>query len=134
VSSTPFQASLDRFSQRVKVAPSQVVAKIALEIHDDIVAMTPRDTGRAASNWNIALGDSPDTSTTAEGPQNPAAASQAQTAKLSDIQPGQNVFITNSLPYIQALENGHSKQAPAGMVKVAIVNAENMVFQVGGSS
>ena len=39
---------------------------------------------------------------------------------LRNIRPYQSVNISNGLPYIVALENGHSQQAPAGMVALAL--------------
>ena len=42
---------------------------------------------------------------------------------------GENVFITNNVPYIIELEDGHSKrQAPAGMVAVTFANLNAMMF------
>ncbi|WP_211440925.1 hypothetical protein [Collimonas humicola] len=38
-------------------------------------------------------------------------------------------YITNSLPYAQALEYGHSTQAPNGMVGITVVEFENYVQQ-----
>lgn len=32
------------------------------------------------------------------------------------------IYVSNSLPYIVPLEFGHSKQAPAGMVRTAIAD------------
>jgi len=41
-------------------------------------------------------------------------------SKLPGIRAGQTVFITNALPYIPALERGHSTQASQGMIGVTI--------------
>jgi hypothetical protein len=30
------------------------------------------------------------------------------------------IFITSNLPYMEALENGHSGQAPNGMVRITV--------------
>lgn len=36
----------------------------------------------------------------------------------------ETIYIQNNLPYIKALEYGHSKQAANGMVGVTLANAE----------
>ena len=40
--------------------------------------------------------------------------------------------IANNLPYVEALENGHSKQAPAGMVKLALLDVTTELQRAGG--
>jgi hypothetical protein len=37
-----------------------------------------------------------------------------------DVRPGDEIWISNNLPYIVELEKGHSKQAPQGMVALSI--------------
>ena len=44
--------------------------------------------------------------------------------RLTGLKPFQNVFINNSLPYASAIENGHSAQAPIGVYKLALLDAE----------
>lgn len=91
---------------------NEVAVILGLQIQKGISLKTPVDTGRARANWFMAEG-APDTSATA-----------AKTPKdyaRGDFQAnGVPIFITNSLPYIVALEYGHSKQAPAGMVRVTL--------------
>lgn len=40
---------------------------------------------------------------------------------------GRAFYITNSLPYAQALEDGHSSQAPAGMVGLTILDFQSII-------
>jgi hypothetical protein len=53
--------------------------------------------------------------------RNAIATGAAEIAAVST--PYQTIWLFNNVPYIEALEMGHSKQAPAGMLKIAIVNA-----------
>ena len=45
-----------------------------------------------------------------------------QTASGSQL--GDDIWISNNLPYIEALEEGHSQQAPHGMVALSLAEAE----------
>lgn len=78
--------------------------------------------GRFKSNWMTAVGASLDASTTESIDKSGASSMGRIAAKLDAWQPGQTIFITNSLPYAKKLEFGHSKQAPAGVVRLAVQN------------
>lgn len=43
---------------------------------------------------------------------------------FSAIDGSQQIFILNNVEYIEALEEGHSQQAPAGMVRISIAEVE----------
>ena len=89
--------------------------KIAMEALNRVVMKSPVDTGRFRANWTVAVGRQ-DLSTTEETDKS----GTATIAKGSQIILGQKgpavIWLSNNLPYAQALENGHSKQAPMGMV------------------
>lgn len=83
---------------------------LALVLIDKITWLTPVDTGRARANWFIAEGAPITQATESTTPSNEAPG-------LTGRQP---IYITNNLPYIIALEYGHSGQAPFGMVRIAL--------------
>ena len=123
-----FSADLDAFSKQLGVGLDTTVRKVAIDIHDGVILKTPRDTGRAAVSWNIQAG-TPDNSVEPPRSDNSGAANatgEAQ-AKQSRIVPGDGmgaIYITNSLPYIERLEFGYSKQSPQGMVRVTLSEVE----------
>lgn len=132
-----FKSDLKKFSEKIDVRLELVVKKVAIEIHDDIVVRTPVDTGRARASWNIGLGDadlsvadenfgkkSTDGSAREANGQKALSAAKSKQSVIENVQPYQDVFITNNLPYIKRLEEGSSKQAPSGMVALALANAE----------
>ncbi len=47
-------------------------------------------------------------------------------AVLATKKPGQKIYITNNLPYIRRLNDGYSKQAPAGFVERAVLIGRKM--------
>lgn len=99
----------------------EAAVEIATTLDRKIVEKTPVDTGRARANWFVAEG-APRLDTT-----------EGTVPSSRPALTGESViYITNSLPYIVPLEYGHSEQAPAGMVRVAI--AEVMASHVVGKS
>lgn len=108
-----FSKSLTEFTIKTKESMDRAYEQIAVELYNRIVNNTPIDTGMARANWKIAAGTM-DSST-----------SESTHYKNIDSLPGLKVgvneaWISNHLHYIYSLENGHSQQAPAGMVMVSI--------------
>ncbi len=110
----------------------QFARKLLLEGYKRITAKTPVDTGRAKGNWNISA-NRPDIGIDEEKKIDtkkgiPAPVPEDQLPPVGE----DAYYITNSLPYIDVLENGgykpgpkttgagYSIQAPSGMVKVTL--------------
>lgn len=111
------RALLDRLRER----SDQLVRATVLEAHGRQIKKTPRDTGRAANNWNVAVGE-PDRSVTDKDryPQSGAESMQQAAQVIGSVRAGDVIYTTNSLPYIPGLEDGSSTQAPQGMTKVTV--------------
>ena len=117
----------DKFAKRMTALAKtfesnaeQLVVKTALTVHSTVVLGTPVDTGRARGSWLVEISKPADG--TADNPADfgfVPATTKAQ-AKLKGYKAGGEVHITNNLPYITPLNQGHSKQAPAGFVEEAI--------------
>lgn len=116
---TAFAVNVDAFVRRAKAAPGIVVRKAALEIHRDIVLGTPVDTGRARASWGVGLNRYGDLTVTTVDKDGTKTIHRAAAA-LASYRPGDSIWIGSALPYIVPLEYGHSRQAPAGMVRIAI--------------
>lgn len=106
----------------------KAVTRLTLDATANLIEDTPVDTGWARANWVPAIGAPDLTPRTAEPSASavPGAAAQQQAAtalaagwKFGDGQ----VFITNNVPYIGPLNDGHSGQAPSGFVEAAIGRA-----------
>lgn len=102
---------------------------LALEITAALVEETPRDTGWARNNWIPAIGvraprvDTPtDRSKRASGIQEAVGRRQQGSLEVAtQYRMSQGpIFISNPVPYIVSLNDGHSQQAPAGFVQRAI--------------
>lgn len=115
-------SELNAFVEKTMVA-------LALQIIANLVASpsrggTPVDTGWARANWapNIGaplaqtIGSRPKRGGSGIAPANPVG--------ILGYSLGQGpIYITNNVPYIQQLNAGSSKQAPAGFIQTAIARA-----------
>ena len=89
-----------------------------------IAERTPVRTGTARNNWAWSAGEPDRTVKPAPG----APGHMPLLAPMAETPPGGNpdvpIYITNNLPYIVGLEQGHSRLAPAGMVDVTLAEFE----------
>lgn len=88
------------------------------ELFAMIVMQTPVDTGQARGGWTIAGSavEWPSGRLDPDGSETIAAGRAA----LEKIHHWANVVISNAEPHIGALEDGHSGQAPVGIVRVVL--------------
>lgn len=104
------------YENKVIKVHNNLVRETAIRAFSEIIKATPVDTGRARSNWNIAVNaiDATTTENTAAPDTNPAL----------NIDPNDTVYISNNLPYIQRLNDGYSQQAPANFVEKGLMLAK----------
>ncbi len=104
----------------------QSVKQVTRDVTLHLFARTPLDTGWARSNWIPKIGSPFEDAPGSRVEIGPAVAAQkkglAQVAVKYKLRNG-SVYISNNVPYIQPLNDGHSKQAPAGFVQDAILLA-----------
>lgn len=129
MSARNFAIDLTKFGDVTDKQALMIFQEIAIELDTRIVLGTPVDEGRARGNWFPTL-NSPSTVTSDNTDKSGAAAIAAvqSTAKGSKL--GDTIWMSNNLPYILPLENGHSGQAPEGMVDL---NLNAIAAQYGGS-
>ncbi|MCP5041081.1 MAG: HK97 gp10 family phage protein [bacterium] len=80
---------------------------------------TPVDTGRARGNWQLSV-NAPLTGTLDVLDKSGSSPIALAATAVNAVQGFEDIWLTNNLPYILALEEGHSKQAPSGFVVQAI--------------
>lgn len=80
---------------------------------------TPVDTGHARANWIVSIGEPPSEQSAASGAAYQNGVTRLLSWKLGDG----DIFVGNAVVYIQRLDAGHSKQAPAGFIEAAIARA-----------
>jgi len=141
-----FSKRMDELSGRVEGMADQALRKAALVADQVAVTMTPVKTGRARANWIVSINslqpaDNDPKLSGSEGSASRGAANaqtaidQAQNVLGVSLQfgggGGRNkagrfvsnapvIFLSNTLPYIEKLDNGSSAQATNGMTRAAI--------------
>lgn len=129
-------ADLDRFTR------GEVIA-LALNVNANLRSSpplgTPIDTGWASANWVPSVGEPFIDAAETKDPTPGQVAARARMAErgVNEVLSWRNqdgpIFSTNNVPYIGALNNGHSGQSPAGFVQAAIEKAIRMTYSRAGS-
>lgn len=90
---------------------------IQTNAHAELTVATPVDTGNARANWQATL-DAPAVDVVTVG-----APGGAMEPPGKDFDAERLRFVANNVAYIRRLDAGHSKQAPAGFVRLALAKA-----------
>lgn len=114
-----FGRDLELFAKKTNTNMITVVREFALAMGTSLIYKSPVDTGRFRGNWMWGL-SVPNTRTDGPNDKSGGLALDRMISGAKNMALGQQVFITNSLPYAQRLEYGWSKQAPAGMVRLTV--------------
>lgn len=105
---------------------SKELRLLAQETTNELVETTPRNTGWAANSWVPQVGI-PYTELPGN-PDNPFAGATVRATNLARITSNYelgdgNIFVSSSIPYMNRLNEGHSRKAPAGFIQMAVINA-----------
>jgi hypothetical protein len=123
-----FNKRMGTLASRVPKNADRIVRKAALAIDQTVVMATPVDQGRARANWIAALDAAVETPTDDKDPSGAKAMSQAAGVIAQyDGDAHSEIHITNNLPYIGPLNDGSSRQAPAGFVQQAVKDGAGAV-------
>lgn len=118
-----FSKRIGKYAQAAQDNTSKVVRATALAVDAVVVPRTPVDSGRARSNWLVEI-DRPAEGVVESYGENAAQASMnAAAGRVAQFDATRHteVHITNNLPYINALNDGSSQQAPANFVEESIM-------------
>lgn len=106
------QFNLDGLSENVADMADKVQRKAALELFGELLQTTPIDTGRARAGWSMDV---------RQGSDVPPKNQQTYSPKIPSVpQKAQFIVLYNNVEYIVRLNEGHSQQAPARFVQLAI--------------
>ena len=113
-----FNDDIKRFNDKVEKAATKIFRGTALSLFGKVILRTPVDTGRLRGNWFATIRKPSDQiDGSAEGYEG-----VTLRAKLGD-----SLFLVNNLPYAKVIEDGSSEQAPQGMIKVTVIEYQNVV-------
>ena len=110
-----FNDDIQKLARKLAITQKKAVAAFCINISRRVDNMSPVDTGLFRANWQATL-DQPYTGAVKTANRQGSIDHVIPLAKAAN---GHVFYLTNKLPYAQALEYGHSAQAPDGMVRVS---------------
>lgn len=118
-----FSFNPQEFADRVGLKVETVKGKLAMGIYDELLQVTPVDTGRAKAGWQISR-NKPGSYVPAELPKpvgrKPGDAAYYPLPSVFVPAGGGPVIIYNNVEYIGRLNDGSSQQAPKEFVEIAV--------------
>ena len=142
-----FALDIQKFAQKCGSNADLVVRKVVLDIGRSLVEKTPVGNpdlwqnpdnkpdgyvgGHARANWSHSIG----ALVNQEFKEIDATGGASIDRIISSVPikaAGKVHYIQNSVPYIQALEDGHSTQAPAGMVAITQTEFQDYIQKALG--
>lgn len=116
------QMGFSEFTKKASFKLDELVRKTNFVMATEIIELTPIDTGKARGNWFSSI-NKPSTAVAEVGEHN----SEIDAAKALFTPRGATFYFVNNLPYIGRLEDGHSGQAPYGMVTTTVLRFQSIV-------
>lgn len=124
-----FTVRMQHRARQIELGLKDVKVDTAVALVGILSRFTPKDSGRARANWNVGVGK-PDESVDLEGPfRSSQETEDAARARASRARPGEDIHVTNALPYLPRLNRGSSRKAPAGFVERAVRVARQTVVE-----
>jgi hypothetical protein len=135
-----FTFDLERFAAKVNLAVDTVIRKTVLDIGTRLVMRSPVGDatlwksppppgyvgGRFRANWQYGFDKIPAGDLPTIDKSGNASIQRINVGALGSPSVGVH-YIVNNLPYAKALEDGHSTQAPTGMVVLTVQEFQNVV-------
>lgn len=141
-----FKADLTKWVQKAKGKQDAVVRKIVIDLGKSIIMKNPVGDGkywkmpvpkgyvggRSRANWMYGNGVMPSGAVDNIDPSGSKTIAKL-VAQVSSTPTASVHWIANSLPYIRRLEEGWSRQAPQGMVRLTIEEFQQTVRKAANS-
>lgn len=99
--------------------------KVTGEMLQGVIVATPVDTGQARSNWRVKVGSIDGTTDESTDKSGQGAISRGVATIKSGGGLGKVVYLSNSLKYIEKLNDGWSMQAPKNFMQITFMNVVN---------
>ena len=125
-----FLLDIQKFMRKADANQTLVLRKIITEMYTRIVMRSPVDTGRFRANWFPSIGAMNPTVNWGAVDPTGINAMQRIAVVVGQFNVGDNIHLTNNLPYARRLEYGYSAQAPMGMVRITTAEFQSVIDQV----
>lgn len=137
-----FTVQLEQFAEKVRGKSDAVVRSTVLETYRRLDARSPVGDatywitkppkgyvgGRFRGNWQLGVGTIP-AGETGRIDKSGATTQGAILAEIPAEAAGKLIFLSNNVPYAQRIEDGHSRQAPTGLVGLTVAEWPSIVAQ-----
>lgn len=128
-----FQGDIDKWIKQVKSGLDDVIREFVKAVHADLVKGSPVDTGRFRANWQITYNHIPMYALNEyDKSGNATIAAGIRTANVLPLGRGgavTTIYFSNMLIYANALEYGHSQQAPAGVLGLVAIRLRSYMAE-----
>jgi hypothetical protein len=129
----PFDKARKLISNTIATNGVGLHKEFSVDMVGSFARPTPVDTGRATANWKAGINSEPIPNSN-EFDKTPSATPTINKARsdLSGLRMNDEVIIKNAVSsdgeagYIIKLENGHSQQAPTGMFRKNVIQAQRI--------
>lgn len=120
-----FSADIAAFAKASGASLDETVRAVTIELFTGVITQTPVDTGRARGNWQCTDATPAGDTIDRLDPTGSEAIAEI-VAKAGGV--GSVTYLTNNLPYILPLEEGHSTQSPPyAMVRGNFARVQSIV-------
>ncbi|MFJ1075569.1 HK97 gp10 family phage protein [Bordetella bronchiseptica] len=123
-----FTADLGKFAARAKGNIDTATRQATVLLAEGVIMKSPMDKGRFRANWQFSAAGIQRATSMAVDPDGQVTLHRL-VADIKQTRAGGVTYLSNSLPYAVRLENGWSKQAPQGMVKLTVQEFQQYVSQ-----
>lgn len=128
-----FQGDIEKWIKQVKSGLDDVIREFVKAVHADLVKRSPVDTGRFRANWQITYNHIPMYALNEyDKSGEKTIASGIRTANVLPLGRGgavTTIYFSNMLIYANALEYGHSQQAPAGVLGLVAIRLRSYMAE-----
>lgn len=130
-----FASKMRLRAQNLPANVNKVKQNVTVAVLTSLAQDTPVDTGAAVSNWVVSLDASAGARIVPHAPghkgstrtENSRATITLGTSVINQSIPGQVIHVANAVSYILDLNNGSSRQAPAGFVDSSILRGKDVL-------
>lgn len=125
----PFSTAINGVVKELKGVRDNLTLSYQNTLYDigsTLVYYTPIKTGLASSNWNVTSGGKAGNLREPVRGEKGTASLTAISYQVQGIDAGEKALFYNPVEYIDDLEDGYSRQAPAGMVTPTLANVEDI--------
>lgn len=123
-----FSEQLEGFAEYAKEAADEIFKSVVIQVGSSLINLSPVDTGRFLANWQFSINSTSNASLD-ETDQMGDKTLARFVKEVGPLTYGQTAYIYNNLIYGVSLEYGHSRQAPAGMLRITLARFQQIVNQ-----